>query len=143
MTMIFCLNWFVVDVVSIRYFWSRLPGNHESAGKRLSGKTNKGSPWLRKLLVEAALAAGRTKNTYLSAQYGRIAARRGKKRAAIAVGHTILVIIFHVLQDQKPYQELGSNFFDQRERQAVEKRLVQRLEKLGYDVSLQPVAPAA
>jgi transposase len=119
------------------------PGNHESAGKRTSGRTTKGSPWLRKLLVQAALAAGRTKNTYLSAQYGRLAARRGKKRAAIAVGHTILVIIFHVLQDQKPYEELGGNFFDQRERQAVEKRLVQRLEKLGYDVSLQPAAHAA
>ena len=119
------------------------PGNHESAGKRTSGKTNKGSPWLRKLLVQAALAAGRTKKTYLSAQYGRLAARRGKKRASIAVGHTILVIIFHVLRDQKPYEELGSNFFDQRERQAVEKRLVERLEKLGYDVSLQPAAHAA
>jgi transposase len=119
------------------------PGNHESAGKRSSGKTTKGSPWLRKLLVQVALAAGRTKNTYLSAQYGRLAARRGKKRASIAVGHTILVIIFHVLREQKPYQELGGNFFDERERQAVEKRLVERLEKLGYDVSLQPVAPAA
>ncbi len=119
------------------------PGNHESAGKRTSGRTNKGSPWLRKLLVQVALAAGRTKNTYLSAQYGRLAARRGKKRATIALGHTILVIIFHVLRDQKPYEELGSNFFDQRERLAVEKRLVQRLEKLGYDVSLQPAAHAA
>jgi len=119
------------------------PGNHESAGKRTSGRTNKGSPWLRKLLVQAALAASRTKKTYLSAQYRRLAARRGKKRATIAVGHTILVIIFHVLRDQKPYEELGSNFFDQRERQAVEKRLVQRLEKLGYDVSLAPVDHAA
>ena len=119
------------------------PGNHESAGKRTSGRTNKGSPWLRKLLVQAALAASRTKKTYLSAQYRRLAARRGKKRAAIAVGHTILVIIFHVLRDQKPYEELGSNFFDQRERQAVEKRLVHRLEKLGYDVSLAPVDHAA
>ena len=119
------------------------PGHHESAGKRSSGKTTKGSPWLRKLLVQAALAAGRTKNTYLSAQYGRLAARRGKKRASIAVGHTILVIIFHVLREQKPYQELGGNFFDEQERQAVEKRLVQRLEKLGYDVTLEPVAHAA
>ena len=93
--------------------------------------------------MEAAHGAAHSKNTYLSAQYGRLAARRGKKRAAIAVGHTILVIIFHVLQDQKPYEELGGNFFDQRERQAVEKRLVQRLEKLGYDVSLQPAAHAA
>jgi transposase len=119
------------------------PGNHESAGKRMSGKTNKGSPWLRKLLVQAAHAAGRTKDTYLSAQYGRLAARRGKKKATIAVGHSLLVIIFHVLQEQKPYQELGGNFFDQQERQRLEKRLVQRLEKLGYEVSLEPVTHAA
>ncbi len=119
------------------------PGNHESAGKRMSGKTNKGSPWLRKLLVQAAHAAGRTKDTYLSAQYGRLAARRGKKKATIAVGHSLLVIIFHVLQQRKPYQELGSNFFDEQERQRLEKRLVQRLEKLGYEVSLEPVAHAA
>jgi transposase len=119
------------------------PGNHESAGKRTSGKTNKGSPWLRKLLIQVALAASRTKKTYLAAQYHRLAARRGKKKAAVAVGHSILVIIFHVLREQKPYQELGSNFFDERERQVVETRLVHRLEKLGYTVSLQPVAPAA
>ena len=119
------------------------PGNYESAGKRMSGKTNKGSPWLRKLLVQAAHAAGRTKNTYLSAHYGRLAARRGKKKATIAVGHSLLVIIFHVLQEQKPYQELGDNFFDEQQRQHLEKRLVQRLEKLGYQVSLEPVAYAA
>jgi hypothetical protein len=119
------------------------PGNHESAGKRMSGKTNKGSPWLRKLLIQAAHAAAHTKDTYLSAQYGRLAARRGKKKAAVAVGHSLLVIIFHVLQEQKPYQELGGNFFDQQERQRLEKRLVQRLEKLGYEVSLEPVAHAA
>jgi len=94
-------------------------------------------------LVEAALAASHTKNTYLSAQYRRLAARRGKKRASVAVGHTILTIVFQVLQQQKPYEELGGNYFDQRERQAVEKRLVQRLQKLGYEVSLEPVTPAA
>lgn len=119
------------------------PGNHESAGKRMSGRTNKGSPWLRKLLVQAAHAAAHTKDTYLSAQYRRLAARRGKKKAAIAVGHSLLVMIFHVLQEQKPYQELGGNFFDQQQRQHLEKRLVQRLEKLGYQVSLEPVAHAA
>ena len=119
------------------------PGNHESAGKRLNGRTRKGSPWLRKLLVEAALAASHTKNTYLSAQYRRIAARRGSKKATIAVGHTILIIIFHLLQRQQSYEELGGNYFDERERQATEKRLVRRLEKLGYQVSLQPVAQVA
>lgn len=121
--------------------WSGMcPGNHESAGKRLSGKTRKGSPYLRQLLVEAANAAARTKNTYLSAHYHRIAVRRGRKRALIAVGHTILVIIYHILSQQKSYEDLGSNYFDERDRQHTEKRLVRRLEKLGYQVQLQPVA---
>ena len=119
------------------------PGNHESAGKRLNGRTRKGSPWLRKLLVESALAASHTKNTYLSAQYRRIAARRGSKKASIAVGHTILIIIFHLLQRQQSYAELGGNYFDEREKQATEKRLVRRLEQLGYQVSLQPGAHVA
>lgn len=119
------------------------PGNSESAGKRLSGKTRKGSPWLRVLLVEAAHAAAHTKNTYLSAQYHRLGARRGKKKAMVAVGHTILVMIYHMLQQQKSYEELGGNYFDERERRDTEKRLVRRLEKLGYRVDLQPDTPAA
>jgi transposase len=119
------------------------PGNRESAGKRLSDKTNKGSPWLRKLLVEAAHAAAHTKNTYLSAQYRRIAARRGAKKAMIAVGHTILVMIFHILHTHKAYEDLGGNYFDEHDRQATEKRLVRRLQKLGYEVELKPALPAA
>jgi transposase len=119
------------------------PGNHESAGKRLSGRTRKGSPWLRKILVEAAHAAAHTKNTYLAAQYRRLAARGGPKKAMVAVGHSILVIIYHVLRDQKAYSELGGNYFDERNRQATERRLVRRLEKLGYEVSVKPAAPAA
>ncbi len=119
------------------------PGHHQSAGKRLSGRTRKGSPWLRKLLVEAAHAAAHTKKTYLASQYRRLAARGGPKKAMVAVGHSILVIIYHVLRDQKPYHELGGNSFDERDRQALEKRLVRRLEKLGYQVSLQSPAPAA
>ncbi len=119
------------------------PGNHESAGKRLSGRTRKGSPWLRKILVEAAHAAAHTKKTYLSAQYHRLAARGGAKKAMVAVGHTILVIIYHVLRDQQPYTELGGNYFDERDRQATERRLVRRLEKLGYEVSLKSTPPAA
>lgn len=79
--------------------------------------------------MEAALAAAHTKNTYRSAHYRRIAAKRGNKKAAIAVGHTILTIIFHLLQKRKGYEELGGNYFDERERQATEKRLVRRLEK--------------
>jgi transposase len=118
------------------------PGNHESAGKRLSGKTRKGSPWLRQALVEAAHSVGRTK-TYLGAQYHRLAARRGKKKAAIAVAHSILVIIYHVLKRREPYCELGANYFDERDRQAVERRLVHRLERLGYIVQLQVAAGTA
>jgi transposase len=119
------------------------PGNHESAGKRLSGKTRKGNTWLRKLLIEAAHAAAHTKNTYLSSQYHRLASRRGKKKAMIAVGHSILVIIYHILRDQRAYCELGGNYFDEQDRQATEKRLVRRLEKLGYEVSLKSTSPAA
>jgi transposase len=118
------------------------PGNHESAGKRKSGKTRKGNAWLRRVLVQAAHAAAKTKNTYLSAQYHRLAARRGAKRAALAVAHTILVIIYHVLQDQVCYRELGGNYFDERDQQIVQKRLVRRLERLGYSVELQPVSQA-
>jgi transposase len=119
------------------------PGNRESAGKRLSGKTRKGSPWLRTALVEAAHAATHCKESYLSAQYHRLALRRGGKKATIALGHTLLVIVYHVLAEEKEYQELGGNYFDERDQQAVQKRLVHRLEKLGYEVTLTPASPAA
>ena len=116
------------------------PGNHESAGKRRSGKTRKGSPWLRALLVQAAHAGARKKDTYLGAQYRRLAARRGKSRAAVAVGHAILIIAYHLLRDGTDYHDLGPRYFDERDRRAVERRLVHRLEGLGYTVSLQPAA---
>jgi transposase len=116
------------------------PGNDESAGKRRSGKTRKGSPWLRAALIEAARAAGRSKGTYLSAQYHRLAARRGTKRAAVAVGHTILLIVHSLLSEDDVYRDLGDHYFDERDRHAVERRLVARLEGLGYKVSLNPAA---
>jgi transposase len=119
------------------------PGSNESAGKRLSGKTRKGSPWLRRHLVEAAHGAAHTKNTYLSALYHRLKARLGPKKALMAVAHAILVMIYHMLDRRVPYQELGNNYFDEHERQAVEKRLIRRLEKLGYEVSLQPASQVA
>jgi transposase len=119
------------------------PGNDESAGKRRSGKTRKGNPWLRALLVQAAHAAARRQNTYLAALYGRLAARRGKKKAAVAVGHTILVIVYHMLRRGTAYDELGPRWFDERDRQAVERRLVRRLEALGNKVTLEPADPAA
>ena len=116
------------------------PGNNESAGKRKSGKTRKGNAWLRAALVEAAQAASRTKDTYLAAQYRRLAARRGRKKALIAVGHSILVSASHLLKGTASYQDLGPHYFDERDRQAVERHLVQRLESLGYKVSLDPAA---
>ena len=119
------------------------PGNDESAGKRRSGKTRKGNPHLRTLLVETGQAAGRTKDTYLAAQYRRLAARRGQRRAAVAVGHTILGIIYYLLTRGTTYQELGGGYFDERDRQAVERRLVRRLEALGNNVILEPREPAA
>jgi transposase len=121
--------------------WAGLcPGSNESAGKRKSGKTRKGSPWLRSALVEAAWAASHSKRTYLSAQYHRLAARRGGKRAVVAVAHTLLVIVYHLLNRGEAYTELGGNYFDERDRWQVERRLVRRLEALGYAVSLQPAA---
>src|SRR5215208_2475637 len=119
------------------------PGNPESGGKRLSGKTRKGRRWLRQILVAIAHVASKTNNTYLAAQYKRIAARRGKKRALIAVGHTLLTIVSMMLTRRQPYQDLGAAYVDQREQHRVERRLVQRLERLGYKVSLQPQALAS
>jgi transposase len=116
------------------------PGNNESAGKRRGGKTRKGSPWLRSLLIQAAHAAARNRGTYLAALYRRLAARRGKSRAAVAVGHAILVIAYHLLQRGTDYQDLGPWYFEQRDRDAEQRRLVHRLERLGYKVSLEPTA---
>jgi transposase len=122
--------------------WAGLcPGNAESGGKRWSGKTRKGNRWVRQLLIETAHVAAKTRDTYLAAQYRRIAARRGKKRALVALAHTILVIVYHILTRREPYRELGVMYFDHRERQHVEHRLVRRLERLGYAVILQPTAP--
>src|SRR5262249_31583332 len=119
------------------------PGNHRSAGKRKSGKTHKGSPWLKSALAEAAHTAGRTKGTYLAAQYRRFAAGRNKKRATVAVGHALLEIIFHMLRDGTPYRDLGPTHFDERDRQAVIRRSVRRLETLGYKVNLEELPEAA
>jgi transposase len=113
------------------------PGHDDSGGKRLSGKTRKGRRWLRQGLVEVAHVAAKTKQTYLAAQNQRIAARRGKKRALIALGHTILVVVYTLVTRKQPYQDLGAAYFDALAQQRVEPRLVQRLERLGDQVSLQ------
>lgn len=123
--------------------WAGLaPGNHVSGGKRLSGRMRKGNRILCPALVQAAQAAAHTKATYLSAQYHRLAARRGKKKAIVAVAHSILVMAYHMIKRQEPYRELGANYFDQQRPEVTAKRLLKRLEKLGYQVNLIPLTPA-
>lgn len=118
--------------------WAKIcPGNHRSAGKSKPEHIGRGNRWLRSILVEAARAAGRSKNTFLAAQYHRLAGRRGNKRAAVAVAHSILVIAYHILKEGTSYQELGATFHDQRSSKAVVRRLTQRLEALGFEVTLQ------
>ena len=121
------------------------PGNNESAGKRRSGRTRPGNKALRAALNQAAHGAAHTKNTYLTAQYQRLAARRGKKKAIVAVMHSILVISYHLIQRNEPYSELGGDYFDKQKPEVTAKRLVKRLERLGFQVSLQnlPVPVAA
>ena len=116
------------------------PGNNESAGKRRSGKTTKGNQALSVALNQAAHGASHTKDTYLSAQYRRLAARRGKKRAIMALMHSILVIAYHLIQRSETYRDLGGDYFDKRHPEATAKHLVKRLEQMGYSVSLQQPA---
>ena len=119
------------------------PGNKVSAGKRLSGKTGKGSQWLRAALIEAAHGAARSKGTYLGEQYRRLSKRIGKKKALIAVAHSILIIIYHILKEEKTYQELGSTYFEERDHDAIKRRAIRNLERLGYQVTLQEGDDAA
>jgi len=119
------------------------PGNNESAGKRKSGKTRKGSKWLRRALTEAAHGAARTKNKYYQSLYRRLAARRGKQRAAVAVGHSLLVTGYYLITRNQTYQDLGANYFDERDREGVKRRALQRLEQLGFQVQLTPVTALA
>jgi len=116
------------------------PGNEESAGKRRTGRTTQGHRWLRQALVQAAWAASHTKNTYLAAQYWRLVGRRGKKRALVAVGPSILVIVYHLLKDGTCYSDLGGDFFDRLEPQRLIPYYVKRLECLGHKVTLEPCA---
>jgi transposase len=119
------------------------PGNDESAGKQRSGKTRKGNRSLRAILTQLAHAAVRTKGTYLSALYQRLAARRGKQRAIIAVAHSMMRSVFYMLSRNESYRELGANYFDERRRHYTVDRLTRRIEHLGYRVHLEPVASVA
>jgi transposase len=124
--------------------WAGLaPGKNESAGKNRSGKITPGNRHLKAMLVQAAHAVSRTKDNYLAAQFRRLAARRGKKRAAIAVAHSILVIAYYMLRDGTEYRDLGGDYFDKRNKEKLQRNLVRRLEGLGLKVMLEPAAVAA
>jgi transposase len=120
--------------------WAGLcPGNHESAGKQLSGHTRKGNVYVRGALTQAAWAATRTKHTYLAAQFRRLTTRLGKRRALVAVGHSILVIAWHLLSTHASYQELGRDYFDRSDAKAYRLKLIRKLEALGLKVVVEPV----
>jgi transposase len=119
------------------------PGNNESAGKRKSGKTSKGSRYLRAALVQAAWAASHQKDSYLAAQYRRMVKRMGKKKALVAVAHSILVIIYHMLKERAEYKDLGSEYFERRDVEKQRRRLIKQLESLGLKVTVEEVVKAA
>jgi len=118
--------------------WSSVcPGSNESGGKRKSGKTTKGNRWLRSTLVQAAWAATRKKDSYFQAQYRRLAARRGKKRAILAVAHSLLVVIYHMLKTGSTYKNLGGDYFDKLNKNRLLPFLLKRIKDLGYQVTLE------
>jgi transposase len=121
--------------------WAKVcPGNRRSAGEAKPEHVGRGNPWIRSALVEAAWAASRSKNTFLAERYHRLARRLGGKRAAMAVAHTILVIAYHLIRDEKTYQELGATYHDQRSQKIVVRRLTKRLEDLGFQVTRKEAA---
>jgi transposase len=122
--------------------WAGLcPGNHESAGKRSSGRTTKGNAYLRTRMVQAAWAATRTRNTYLAAQYRRLVKRMGAKKALVAVAHTMLIMVYHILKRREPFRELGGDYFERRSIDDQRKSLVRKLESLGFSVTIAPLLP--
>ena len=123
--------------------WAALcPGNNQSGGKQRSGRTRHGNRWLRGVLLQAALAATRVKDGYLGAQFRRIAKRRGAQRAAIAVAHSLLTIVYHVLKSGTPYRELGAAYFDRFDTDRQARYHLRRLADLGYEVPAEPRSAA-
>jgi transposase len=118
------------------------PGNHESAGKQRSGRARKGNKWLGVHLTEAATSAGRSKGTYLGAQYQRLRGRRGAPRAKKAVGHSVLVAAYHMLDKNIPYKDLGDDWFARRRPEEQARKLIHQLNVLGYTVTLDPIQAA-
>jgi len=124
--------------------WAGLcPGHHQSAGKRKSGRTRQGNRWLRAAFTQAAWACSRANHTYMQAHFRRLCTRRGAKKAALAVGHSLFVRCVEMTRHGTAYQELGGTYFDERKKQAVTLRLVRRLQALGYAVNLHPLPSAA
>jgi len=119
------------------------PGNRESAGKRHSGRSTPGNKWLKSSLTESAWGASRVKGTYLQARYHRLASRRGKKRATLALAHTLLIMAYHIIKEQCTYKEFGADYFDRLNEQYLIKRLTSRIETLGYHVTLKKEQPMA
>jgi len=119
------------------------PGNHESAGKRKSGRTRDGNKWLRRTLCQAAWAVTRKKNCYLSAQFKKLAARRGVKRAVMAVAHTMLIMGYHMLKTGQDYHELGGNYLEQINKSQLQRYFTKRLQKLGFQVTVEPLPEVA
>ena len=118
------------------------PGSNESAGRQRSGRTRKGNAWLKTALVQAAHGAARMKGTALAAQYQRVAARRGAKRAIMAVAHRLLIIAYHVIARREPYRELGADYLERRRPAAAVDRLVRRLRQLGFEVTVSAGVPS-
>lgn len=124
--------------------WAGLcPGNNESAGKRRSGRARKGSRWVRRILVQCAWAASRAKRSYFAARFRRLVRRLGNKRALLAVAHSMLRAIYHMLREHAPYRDLGADYFDQRHQERTKRSLVRRLQHLGYNVALTPAGAAS
>jgi transposase len=121
--------------------WAGLcPGQNESAGKRKPAATREGNRWLRRILCQAAWAVTRKKDCYLAAQFKRVAARRGLKRALMAVAHSMLVIVYNMLKRDHPYRELGANYFEQIQKDRLQAYFIRRLQGLGLTVSVQTPA---
>ena len=124
--------------------WAAIcPGHNQSGGKHRAAKTRKGSPWLRHALIEAAWAAVRTKDTYFSAQFARLKSRRGARKAIVAVAHSILVVLYHLIRDRVPYRELGADYFQRHNRAALTQKHMRALRQLGYEVEIKEHLDAA
>jgi transposase len=120
--------------------WAALcPGNRESGGKRISGKTRKGNRYIRRVLCQSAWAASHKKDSHLAALHRRVRSRRGEQKAIMAVAHQLITIIFHIVKEGTVYKELGASHYDQQNKPKATRKLVERLQKLGYYVTLQPI----